>query len=413
MITRISWQDDLLQSRDLSQQEIEGFGFLIGWFDSWRVAKQLEVNRESARRFWKELVLQKERDQWQIHQWTEALRWFLNWIELYREAGVKYESLCERLRNAVFNAGARRGLSRNTLKTYAGWVVRYGAKMNDEQAIMNEQNARDWLSQLVIETNISYATQKQALNALAFFYRDVCGRMKVDLQVRLRKRERHIPVVLSMPEVIRLIEKLEPKYKLKAQLQYGAGLRLSELVRLRIKDIDIDRGQLIIRQGKGNKDRVTIIPESLKESLREQIAKCRVIYEEDRANEANGVHLPNALTRKMPKAAVSWEWFWLFPQSHESVDPATGVKKRHHMTDRVYGAAVKRASLKAGIYKRVSSHVLRHSFATHLLENRTDLRTIQGLLGHADVKTTEIYTHVTEKVGRSGVASPLDALEVC
>ena len=364
MTTRISWQDDLLQSRDLSQQEIEGFGFLIGWFDSWRVAKQLEVNRESARRFWKELVLQKERDQWQIHQWTEALRWFLNWIELYREAGVKYESLCERLRNAVFNAGARRGLSRNTLKTYAGWVVRYGAKMNDEQAIMNEQNARDWLSQLVIETDISYATQKQALNALAFFYRDVCGRKKVDLHVRTRKRETHIPVVLSKSKIMRLIEKIEPKYRLKAQLQYVAGLRLKELKKLRIKDIDIDRGQLTVRQGKGNRDRVSIIPESLKEALKQQISKCRAFYEDDRANDVAGVHLPNGLARKMSKAGISWEWFWLFLQDHLSRDPESGEMRRHHMIGRVYGSAVKRASASATIAKRVSSHVLRHSFAT-------------------------------------------------
>jgi len=133
---KLSWQDDLLRSRDLSQKEIEGFGFFIGWFDSWRVAKHISADRNSAERFWREVVLQKTRHQWQIEQWTEAMRWFLNWIELCKKIGGKYESLGERLRNAIFNAGARRGLSRNTLKTYAGWVVRYGTKINDERAIM-------------------------------------------------------------------------------------------------------------------------------------------------------------------------------------------------------------------------------------------------------------------------------------
>ena len=215
-------------------------------------------------------------------------------------------------------------------------------------------------------------------------------------------------MVLSKREVFSLIEKLEPKYRLKAQLQYGAGLRLKELVRLRVKDVDVERGQLTIRMGKGNKDRVTIIPESLKPSLREQLQRCRRIYRQDRENNANGVHLPNALKRKMPKASTSWEWFWLFPQERESVDPATNKSRRHHVNDQVYGAKLKQTAQRLHLGKRVSSHVLRHSFATHLLESDADIRTIQDLLGHSDVKTTEIYTHVATGQNGRGVKSPLD-----
>ena len=401
----LSWQDDLMKSRHLSQKEIESFGFFIDWFDSWRVAKHLDAGRSAAERFWREVILRKDRHQWQIEQWTMAMKWFLNWVELCKKVGTKHQTLGERLRNAVFNAGTRRGLARNTLKTYSGWVVRYGTEYDNERAIMDETNARQWLSELVTKTNISYATQKQALNALVFFFRDVCGREEVNLGVKMRKRSTHIPVVLSKKEVLLLIEKIEPRYRLKAQLQYGAGLRLKELVSLRVKDIDLERSQLIIRQGKGNKDRVTVLPESLKRPLKKQLQLCRKIYLNDREAGANGVALPQALERKIQKA--SWEWFWLFPQDHESIDPITGIKRRHHAHEKVYGAIKKAASL-AGGNKRVSSHTLRHSFATHLLEDGTDIRTIQGLLGHSNVKTTEIYTHVTTKIGGSGVKSPLD-----
>ena len=407
-IAKACWREDLTRSRDLNQREVVGYGFFIGWYEGWRIGKGLEAGRDSARRFWREVVISKEREIWQKEQWAESMRWFLKWLEHCVETGRQYETLAERVRKAIFTVGARRGLSRNTLKTYASWAARYSSAMADEKAIMDQTNAREWLTSLVTETQVSYATQKQALNALVFFYKDVCGQEHVELGVTMRKRSRHIPVVLSKKEVFQLIEKLEPKYRLKAQLQYGAGLRLKELVSLRVKDLDLERGQLTIRQAKGNKDRVTMIPESLKGLLTKQIEYCRRLYKEDRESGANGVMLPNALERKMPHANVSWEWFWLFPMEKESTDPATGIRRRHHAHEKVYGAAIKKASKLAGIAKRVSSHVLRHSFATHLLENGTDIRTIQDLLGHADVTTTEIYTHVTVNVGRVGVKSPLD-----
>lgn len=409
MITKTKdWRDDLLHSRDLSVAEKEGYGFFISWFDHWRVGKELQLERGSAERFWREVVLAKSRETWQKDQWAVAMRWILSWVDICKREGYQYEPLGERLRNAVYQVGARRGLAMNTCRTYAGWVMRYGAEVGDAKKLLDEALARDWLSKLVTKTNISYATQKQALNALVFFFKDVCGRDEVDLQVRMRKRSRHIPVVLSKQEVFKLIEKIETKYRLKAQLQYGAGLRLRELVSLRIKDVDLERGQLTIRSGKGGKDRVSIIPESLKEGLRIQIERCRDLYQADRRNKSNGVSMPNALDRKMPKASISWEWFWLFPQDHESRDPVSGVKRRHHVHPTVYGEAIKRAAKKMDTSKRVTSHVLRHSFATHLLESGTDIRSIQNLLGHADVRTTEIYTHVAVGQNGCGVRSPLD-----
>lgn len=406
--SRACWRTDLLHSRDVNPREKDSYGFFIGWYENWRVSKELKLGRSSAERFWQEVVRSKARESWQLDQWAEAMRWVLSWVEICERDGQRYESLSERLRNAVHQAGARRGLALNTRRTYAGWVVRYGAEVGDAREMLNEVRARDWLSRLVTETAISFATQKQALNALVFFFKDVCGRDEVDLQVRMRKRSGHIPVVLSRVEVLELIEKIEPKYRLKTQLQYGAGLRLRELVGLRVKDIDVERGQVTIRGGKGNKDRVSLIPESLKEDLLGQLGHCRRLYDEDRARGAEGVAMPGALARKMPNASRSWEWFWLFPSERESKDPDSGVMRRHHVHPSVYGEAIRRTVRKLNINKRVTSHVLRHSFATHLLEGGTDIRSIQRLLGHADVRTTEIYTHVAVGQNGCGVRSPLD-----
>ena len=220
-ILRADWREDLLRSRDLRAREISAYSFFVGWYDSWRVSKGLKLERDSAKRFWCEVVLSKRREKWQEEQWAEAMRWILNWAQICQREGKIYESICERLRSAIFNAGARRGLSRNTLKSYAGWVVRYGMEFKDERAIMDEKNARQWLADLVVKTKISFATQKQALNALVFFYRDVCGREKVDLKVQMRKRSRHIPVVFTRKEVMELIDKIQPKYRLQAQFLYA------------------------------------------------------------------------------------------------------------------------------------------------------------------------------------------------
>ena len=277
----------------------------------------------------------------------------------------------------------------------------------------------------------------QALNAVAFFFKYVCGVEEPVFQVKLKKTGTRVPVVLSKPETHQLFEKLKEqeekskpakeqdievshgRYELAARLQYGAGLRLSEVVRLRVQDVDVGRGTVTVRLGKGDKDRVTVLPKSLRREIAGQIERAREIWQRDRDEGLAGVHMPGALARKFRKAAESFEWFWLFPAKQTSVDPASrsyaatspqsGIRRRHHLLGQVYNEAIKRAAEAAGIEKRVTSHALRHSFATHLLENGTDLRTIQDLLGHEDISTTEIYLHVATGENGLGVVSPLDA----
>lgn len=198
------------------------------------------------------------------------------------------------------------------------------------------------------------------------------------------------------------------RYELGAQLQYGAGLRLSELVRLRVQDVDVGRGTITVRCGKGDKDRCTVLPKSLQGEVAKQIERARETWKGDRDAGCAGVYLPGALARKFRNAAESFEWFWLFPAKQLSVDPESGIRRRHHLHGKVYNDAISRAAGAAGIEKRVTSHALRHSFATHLLENGTDLRTIQEILGHEDITTTEIYLHVATGVNGLGVVSPLD-----
>lgn len=383
---------------------------LLGWFESWRQGARQSPGRVAAVAFWKAQVLARERPGWQLEQWAAALRWYLRWLELANQAQREVRSLPERMRAAVELAGARRGLALRTRRTYAGWAGRFGSWADSCDRARSQEAAREWLAGLVAEGKVSFATQKQALNALVFFFRDVCGDQEVELGVRLRKTRARVPEVLNLDEVLRLVASLGPRFRIPARLQYGSGLRRSELMALRIKDVDLGRRTVTVHAGKGDRDRVTVLPESLIEPLRDWRQEVRRIFEEDRQRERPGVALPGALARKMPRAGERWEWFWFFPAERESRDPETGVVRRHHLHPGSYGQAIAAAARAAGICKRVTSHVLRHSFATHLLEAGTDIRTVQELLGHADVRTTQIYTHVAGGVGSAGVRSPLDML---
>lgn len=339
-----------------------------------------------------------------------GFRWYLDWLRWAEQNQVPTASLEERVRTAVNRKGAQRGLALATRRVYKSWAGRFARTAGDPRAAMDPARARDFLANLVTEGKVSYSTQKQALISLAFFFREVCGMEEVDLRVKFRKTPQREPVVLDLCEVADVLEKLSPACQLPAKLQYGSGLRIRELVNLRIKDIDLERLQLTVRSGKGDRDRVTTLPESLVPELREWKEKVRALYEKDRANDLPGVALPTALERKWPRAGEQWKWMWLFPSEKLSKDPDSEIVRRHHLHAGSYGNAIGKAAKKAAVERRVTSHALRHSFATHLLEDGTDIRTLQELLGHAKVSTTMKYCHVAKNLSHCGVRSPLDSL---
>ncbi len=408
-MNRFNWREDLGASRDLSRNEIQAFGFVVGWFEEWRLREELPPGLESARAFWKDAVKAKPREAWQLAQWEQGMRWYLRWYGFCVDKGGDGRTLPERLKAEVHCACARRGLSPETRKTYSGWVARFGNWAGSGERVRDQAVCRDWLTELVGTGKRSFSTQKQALNALVFYYRDVCGEETVDLDVKMRKLRTRAPVILNVPEVLAIIGKLEGRYRTMASLQYGAGLRLTELARLRIKDVDLERGVLTIRGGKGDRDRETVIPNCLKEVVAGQMAYSRGLWEADRANGVPGVSLLG-MELRFPRSGVKWAWHWLFPAAALSVDPEKGVERRHHIHPKVYGRAFRHAAEEVVDGKRVTTHAFRHAFATHFLDSGADIRTLQELLGHADVKTTEIYAHASKIGNGKGVRSPMDGL---
>jgi integron integrase len=294
---------------------------------------------------------------------------------------------------------------------YLQWVKRfilYHGKRHPHD--MGEKEVEAFLTHLATVGHVSASTQNQALSALLFLYREILAVNLpwLDTVVRAKKPQR-LPTVLTKPEVGRIIERMEGTYGLMARLLYGTGMRLMECCRLRVKDIDFERGEILIRDGKGAKDRVTMLPTVLVPALREHLARRRALYEDDKVKGMAEVYLPDALERKYPNAATDWAWQYVFCSGSYSTDPRSGRERRHHIDEKLLQRAMKRAVQAAGIDKLATPHTLRHSFATHLLEGGYDIRTVQELLGHSDVSTTMIYTHVLNKGGR-GVVSPLDAL---
>ncbi len=275
---------------------------------------------------------------------------------------------------------------------------------------INEKHVKNFLTYLAVERHVAPSTQNQAFNAILFLFRHVLDKDIDGLNDVVRsKKMRRLPVVLTKHEVSRLLDNMSGINLLMAQIIYGGGLRLQECVQLRIKDIDFDRNTIVIKFGKGGKDRETLLPEIVKDDLKQHIEKIKTLFEYDRKNNTPGVEMPLALERKYPNAGKEWIWQWAFPSQTLSVDPRTKIIRRHHIHPTNLQKHIRNAAIKAGINKRVTTHTLRHSFATHLLEDGHDIRTIQELLGHSSLKTTMIYTHVAMK-NRLGVKSPMDSL---
>ncbi|OGW65247.1 MAG: integrase [Nitrospirae bacterium RIFOXYA2_FULL_44_9] len=299
--------------------------------------------------------------------------------------------------------------SYSTEKTYVMWLRQFQGFINGKQPQSLEgKDIQDFLSYLAVEKKVSASTQNQALNAVVFLYRHVFDKdIQGEINAVRARQNRRLPVVLTVNEVEKIFSEMSGINKLMARLIYGCGLRLQECLQLRIKDVDFEQSLVIIRSGKGDKDRPTMLPEAVKEELVKHITETRVIYEKDRNAKLNGVQLPGALERKYPNAGKEWGWFWIFPSQTLSMEPRTGVIRRHHVYHDSLQRAFRNAVIKAGITKQASVHTLRHSFATHLLEDGYDIRTIQELLGHRNLQTTMIYTHVATK-NIIGVRSPLD-----
>lgn len=321
--------------------------------------------------------------------------------------GVRKPKLLEQVREAIRS----RHYSCRTEKAYVGWIRRFilfHGKRHPAEMAEAEINA--FLSHLAVEKHVSASTQNQALSALLFLYRYVIGRDVGDLGdvIRARKPKR-LPVVMTREEVRAVLNRLSGDKWLMANLMYGAGLRLTECLCLRVQDVDFNASQITVRDGKGANDRRTMLPESLKEPLQDHLRRVKAIHEEDIAAGWGRVAMPDALDRKYPKAPLDWRWQWVFPQENRWKNSKTTEEGRHHVHETILQRAVKEAVKGAGIIKQVGCHTFRHSFATHLLESGYDIRTIQELLGHKDVSTTMVYTHVLNKGGH-GVRSPVDDL---
>jgi len=305
-----------------------------------------------------------------------------------------------------------RNYSIRTEQSYVAWLCRYIAFHKKQHPdLLSEEHIASYLTHLAVNRMVSSSTQRQALNAIIFLYKQIYKRNYEDIgSFTLSKKPLRLPVVLSKNEVKKLLTRVDdPVYHLMASLLYGCGMRLMECVRLRVLDIDFDYKQIMVRNAKGNKDRVVPLPDALVVSLSEQIKSVREVHIKDLEDGFGEVYLPFALTRKFPNAAKEIIWQYVFPSSRLSVDPRSKKTRRHHIHENGLQKRVKKSAMETAISKKVNCHSLRHSFATHLLESGYDIRTVQELLGHADVSTTMIYTHVLNKPGVS-VNSPLDLL---
>ncbi len=461
-----NWETALAES-GLDGPTREWYKITILWYLGFLRKEGLVATLESARAFLDEGVARKRPKPYLAQRWKDALNWFFRHAPTKRHPALsgrtspglvpvtktrRLETPKERGSDSVQPARSReerdtcsdgrrrypmtvrdyqesvgpepliedavklmriRQMSYRTEESYIGWLRRWKRYMGAKSmAEFGESDLKAFLSYLAVEEGVSAATQRQALNAGVFFLREVCKQELGDFSDFVAANPtKYYPVVYSRGEVAALLRRLEGKWSLMARLHYGCGLRISELCRLRVKDVDVERKKLFIRAGKGNKDRVVPLPRSLVADLQTHLAGIRTVYERDRKEDRPGVYLPGRLGKKYPNAGKQWEWFWVFPAatlSRDPRDPGLG-RRRHHVLTGQYQRQLTRAAQAAGIPKRSNSHILRHSYATHLLEDGINVRTVQDYHGHACIETTMIYLHVMEDQSETGV-SPLDRL---
>ena len=316
----------------------------------------------------------------------------------------------------------KKGRSLSTEKAYAGWAKRFLGWWGEQELSVDapcdkasalaaaELAVSSYLGHLAVVEDVAESTQRQGLNALVFILRNAFGEEPGTLdEYRKGRPSQYLPEVLTQDEAKRFLAAVPDKIKLIAELMYGSGARISEAIRLRVKDLNFEEGVLMVRQGKGDKDRRTLLPRSLESRLKEHLAKVKEQFERDMAEGRPGVYLPNQLDKKYPNAGKEWIWQYVFPSTSIQRDPRTGLMRRHHVSDKQIQRMVRKVAPRLGITKHVTPHILRHSFATHLLENGYDIRTVQELLGHSSVETTMVYLHVMNRPGIN-VKSPLDSM---
>ena len=436
---------------DRQKQSVE---ITVRWYLSFCRRGRGGISHESARDFIAWAQQTKRPQPWQVERWKEAIRWLFRAAKAARGAsapgktgepsapaakhglsgpdpgavtqaadgeGCVRESQAQQRpgdgrgrpmpawKSAFLTTVRRRHYSYRTEQSYAVWLERFARFCRtDDLGSRGPEDIKRFLDALALDKRLSASSQRQALNAVVFLLREVFGQELGDFSdYRRAKMRPHAPTWLTRPEMQRLLEHLEGRWGLMTRVAFGGGLRLMELLRLRVKDVDLEQEILTVRSGKGDRDRLVPLAHAVVEPLRRHFGEIRAIYDVDRREGVAGVSLPEGLDRKYPKAGEEWPWFWVWPEDQLSLDPRSGLERRHHVSDRSFQMRIKTASQRAGLNKRVTPHVLRHSFASQMLDAGYDIRTVQELLGHKDVATTQIYTHVMRKPG-IGVRSPLD-----
>ena len=381
-------------------------------------ASGIKCTEEAKTTFLKSLREQGSFEDWQLEQAEKAVEWYqraflsgdggntptaaalsdrADWSDVFEAARIRFR---------------QRGYALRTEESYLAWIKRFGDFFERRAPhSLESTEAGKYLTHLAVGQEVRASTQNQAFHSLRFLFVELLGKDFSDMEGTIRaQHSRKIPVVLSRREIKRLLDNTAPGYQLMVELLYGTGMRVGECMRLRVKDPDFANGYITVREGKGSKDRRVPLPARLKAPLERRLECLRELHQQDRKNGVPGVALPGALERKYPHAGkeLAWQWFW--PMKNLSFDPRSGVRRRHHVHVKLVQRAIRQATLACGFSKRVTPHVLRHSFATHLLSSGTDIRTLQELLGHSNVETTMIYTHVLQR-GGVGATSPLDELD--